>query len=389
MSLTPTAALSLLCLILVVLCAWLYWRGQAKPAPLPSPRHARQRSRLLLRQLRHARDALDALPEAIVLLDERREHALWFNQAAQRLLGLAYPGDIGCAIATRLPSLQLADWLASPAPDARQNLAAPQDASLRLKLEFVRSSQGQPMLMAQDVSRLLRLEDMRRDFVATVSHELRTPLTVLHGYLDILQDEAPPEWQGIVPEMHKQSQRMKQLVDDLLTLSRLDAAAPVAVQPVPMQPLMQNLLREAEGLSRGRQHIQLHEDAGLDLLGMEKELHSAFSNLISNAVRYTPDGGRIDIRFDALPQGGAVFSVKDNGYGIAPQHLPRLTERFYRVSQSRSRESGGTGLGLAICKHVLSLHDAHLEIESQLGQGSIFRCVFPNTRTLLRSPAHS
>ena len=192
MSLTPTAALSLLSLILAVLCAWLCWRGQARPAPLPSPRHARQRSRLLLRQLRHARDALDALPEAIVLLDEHREHALWFNQAAQRLLGLAYPGDIGCAIATRLPSLQLADWLASPAPDARQNLAAPQDASLRLKLELVRSSQGQPMLMAQDVSRLLRLEDMRRDFVATVSHELRTPLTVLHGYLDIQEKPTQP-----------------------------------------------------------------------------------------------------------------------------------------------------------------------------------------------------
>ncbi|MDO4709334.1 MAG: phosphate regulon sensor histidine kinase PhoR [Pseudomonadota bacterium] len=383
MSVSPTAALSLLSLILAILCAWLYRRGRAKPAPAASAQ-ARRRSRALLKQLRHARAALDALPGAIVLLDTSRTHALWFNQAAAPLLGLASRTDIGCAIAQRLPSLQLAEWLASPAPAPRHNEAAPQDPSQRLKLSLLHSSQGQPILLAQDVSRLLRLEDMRRDFVATVSHELRTPLTVLHGYLEMLEGDAPPEWQGIVPEMQKQSQRMKQLVDDLLTLSRLDAAQSTPAQTVPMAPLLQSLLREAEGLAKGRQHIRLHDMAGLDLLGTEKELHSAFSNLISNAVRYTPEGGHIDIRFEPLPQGGAVFSVTDNGYGIAPQHLPRLTERFYRVSQSRTRESGGTGLGLAICKHALNLHDARLEIDSQLGQGSTFRCIFPATRCLMR-----
>lgn len=388
MNFSAVVALSLLWLILAGLWLWLALRGRKKTTSAPSTApQARRRSRALLRQLRHLRAALDALPEAIVLLDENRRHALWFNPAAQRLLGLASPEDIGCVLAERLPTLALADWLALPAPPVRDNEAAPQDPSQRLKLALLRTSQGQPMLLVQDVSRLLRLEDMRRDFVATVSHELRTPLTVLHGYLDMLEEDAPPEWQAIVPQMQKQSQRMKQLVDDLLTLSRLDTGQSLPAQPVAMATLLQHLLREAEALSGGRQRIRLQDQGGLDLLGLEKELHSAFSNLISNAVRYTPEGGQIDIRFAALPQGGATFCVTDNGYGIAAQHLPRLTERFYRVSQSRTRETGGTGLGLAICKHVLSLHDAHLEIESTLGQGSTFRCIFPAARCLPRADA--
>lgn len=374
--------------LLAALLGWRYspWHGRGEAARKRTASSARQRPRRLARYLRTARDALHALPEAIVLLDAGRERVLWFNPAAQQLLGLAWPEDIGCRIDERLPHLVLTEWLAQPQPAPRHDLPAPGDASRRLKLELLRGAHGQPLLWVQDVSRLLRLEDMRRDFVTTVSHELRTPLTVLHGYLDMLEGEATPAWQDIIPEMQKQSQRMKQLVDDLLTLSRLDAGKTPPAQIVPMAPLLQNLLREAEGLSKGRQHIRLHAAPGLDLLGMEKELHSAFSNLISNAVRYTPEGGHITITFSALPQGGAVFSVSDDGYGIAPQHLPRLTERFYRVSQSRARESGGTGLGLAICKHVLNLHDARLEIESMLGQGSTFRCIFPAARCLPAAP---
>ena len=245
-----------------------------------------------------------------------------------------------------------------------------------LSLRLLKYSPEQWLLVVRDVTQLARLEQVRRDFVANVSHELRTPLTVVHGYLDLMEPEDNPEWVPMVDEMRKQSQRMNDLIEDLLTLSRLEARDHTADEPVPMPALLVTLRREAEALSQGRHPIEVEDVAGVDLKGSAKELHSAFSNLVSNAVRYTPTGGRVLIRFARTPAGGAELSVRDSGQGIPAQHLARLTERFYRVSTSRSRESGGTGLGLSIVKHVLNLHQARFEIASEVGKGSTFSCVF-------------
>jgi two-component system phosphate regulon sensor histidine kinase PhoR len=229
---------------------------------------------------------------------------------------------------------------------------------------------------------------MRRDFVANVSHELRTPLTVIHGYLEMLEPTEQPEWAPMLGEMRRQSERMRQLVEDLLTLSRLEAQDVAVDEDVPMTAMLATLRREAEALSQQRHAISIVDDAGVDLIGSPRELHSAFSNLVSNAVRYTPAGGRIGVRFRREGD-GAVLAVEDSGVGIPASHLPRLTERFYRVSTSRSRESGGTGLGLAIVKHVLGLHQARLEITSEVGRGSVFACHFGPDRVRPREPARS
>lgn len=247
---------------------------------------------------------------------------------------------------------------------------------MRISLKLIPYSPTQWLVVARDVTQLVRLEQMRRDFVANVSHELRTPLTVVHGYLDMIEPEEHPDLAVMVEEMRRQSQRMTQLVEDLLTLSRLEAQEHLPEEPMSMASMLVTLRREAEALSQGRHAIHVEDLAGMDLTGSTKELHSAFSNLVSNAVRYTPTGGEIAIRFERTADGGVRLAVRDTGYGIPVQHLPRITERFYRVSTSRSRESGGTGLGLSIVKHVLSLHQGRLEIESEVGKGSTFACVF-------------
>jgi two-component system phosphate regulon sensor histidine kinase PhoR len=235
------------------------------------------------------------------------------------------------------------------------------------------------LLVVRDISQLLHLGQVRRDFVANVSHELRTPLTVLAGYLDAVEVEELPEWEPVLEDMRGQCQRMRHIVEDLLTLSRLDAQGSPADEALSMAQVLDGLKRDARALSQGRHRIELGELAPLDLLGSGKDLRSAFSNLVVNAVRYTPAGGQIVLNWRIHPD-GAAFEVVDSGLGIPEQHLPRLTERFYRVSTSRSRESGGTGLGLAIVKHVLLIHQGRLEIESEMGKGSIFRCVLPGSR---------
>jgi two-component system phosphate regulon sensor histidine kinase PhoR len=227
----------------------------------------------------------------------------------------------------------------------------------------------------RDVSRLMRLEQVRRDFVANVSHELRTPLTVVHGYLDMIEPEQFPEYEGILHELRSQSRRMTHIVEDLLTLSRLETGSSLPRERVSPSALLEALRREALALGRNAHEVVVEVDEPRDLLGSAQDLHSAFSNLVSNAVRYTPAGGRITLRWER-DGAGARLSVVDTGQGIPAHHLPRLTERFYRVSTSRSRETGGTGLGLSIVKHVLQLHDAHLEIASEAGVGSTFACVF-------------
>jgi len=340
----------------------------------------RTRMRRLLAMLRAYRAAADTLPEAIVAVERNSQRVLWFNAAATPLLGLNYPQDIDASISDRLQPLPMSRWMsmgrhAGPMVD----VASPADPSLRLQLRLLPYSEDLWLLVARDVTKLVRLEHMRRDFVANVSHELRTPLTVIHGYLDIIDPEDHPALAPMLGEMSRQSERMTRLVEDLLTLSRLEAREQLDEEPVPMAAMLATLRREAEALSQGRHHITVHDEAGIDLLGSQPELHSAFSNLVANAVRYTPAGGTITVTF-RLDGDEPVLSVRDTGHGIPADHLPRLTERFYRVSTSRSRESGGTGLGLAIAKHVLTLHQARLEISSEVGRGSVFSCRFSPAR---------
>jgi two-component system phosphate regulon sensor histidine kinase PhoR len=346
----------------------------------------RGRKRRLVAMLRAYRAAAAALPDAVVVVERNSQRVLWFNEATAPLLGLRYPQDIGAALGARLQPLPMAHWLSGGrSAEPLQDVASPVDPDLRLNLRLIPYSEELWLLVARDVTKMMRLEQMRRDFVANVSHELRTPLTVVHGYLDMLDPDDHPEWAPMLAEMRRQSQRMTQLVEDLLTLSRLEAQESLPDENVAMAPMLATLRREAEALSQGRHEVKVADAAGVDLWGSTKELHSAFSNLVSNAVRYTPVGGSIAIRFTRSDDGGAVLAVEDSGYGIPATHLPRITERFYRVSTSRSRESGGTGLGLSIVKHVLQLHQARLHIRSEVGRGSTFSCHFGGERVHARS----
>lgn len=348
----------------------------------------RSRKHRLMDMLRAYNAAAAALPDAIVVLDHHTRQVQWFNDAAGPLLGLQHPTDQGADIVQRLQSLPLAEWLergdkAEPLID----VASPVSSALRLNLRLIPYSDTLWLMIARDVSKMMRLEQTRRDFVANVSHELRTPLTVLHGYLDVLEPEEHPDWAPMLEEMRRQSQRMNQLVEDLLKLSRLEVQEAVTDEVVSMPSMLSTLRREAEALSQGRHQIEIDAQVQADLRGSNKELHSAFSNLVSNAVRYTPSGGRIAVGYRAKPDGGVMLAVQDTGYGIPETHLPRITERFYRVSNSRSRESGGTGLGLSIVKHILHLHQARLEVSSEVGRGSIFACHFGPERVLHKQPA--
>src|SRR6478672_199819 len=390
--------------------AWQQWKLRALLIQLVSRRHIepprlagawsevdallqrsqvemRAHKRRLLDMLRAYRAAAAALPDGVVVLERNSQRVVWFNESATRLLGLRYPQDVDASLVNRLQPLPVAHWLTSGRnAEPLSDVPSPVDADIRLNLRLIPYSDTLWLLVARDVSKLMRLEHMRRDFVANVSHELRTPLTVVHGYLDMMDPAEQPEWAPILHEMRRQSQRMTQLVEDLLTLSRLEAQDALNDESVAMAPLLVSLGREAEALSQHRHSITVEDEARVDLWGSQRELHSAFSNLVSNAVRYTPDGGSIGIRFVRDPDGGVTLSVQDSGYGIPAAHLPRITERFYRVSTSRSRESGGTGLGLAIAKHGLSLHQARLDIASEVGRGSCFSCHFGPERVYLRSP---
>ncbi|MGB4858734.1 MAG: phosphate regulon sensor histidine kinase PhoR [Dokdonella sp.] len=347
---------------------------------------ARRQRRRLLTTLQAYRDAATALPDAVVALDGDRR-ITWFNAAAQELLQLDRRRDIGSRLTDLLRSPRMLEWLVSDAAEPLTDVAAPCDDQIRLSMRQIHDQRGQRLVIARDISQLQRLEQVRRDFVANVSHELRTPLTVVHGYLDMIDPEDVPDYAPILRELRGQSRRMTEIVEDLLTLSRLDASDPASnPERVALAPMLETLRREAEALSKGRHRISVRRDSEFDLSGSVKDLHSAFSNLVSNAVRYTPAGGDIAIAWSVDADGGRL-EVIDSGPGIPAHHIPRLTERFYRVSTSRSRETGGTGLGLSIVKHVLQLHDAHLQIASEMGNGSRFACVFDPARLLVPSAA--
>ena len=319
-----------------------------------------------------------AIPDAIVIIDQY--HNLeWWNQSANRLLGLNDASDRGNPLMNMLRDPRFIRYYKRGNYDEPIILPSPVSNDIQLQLQVIPFGEADRLLAARDITRVMRLEQTRQDFVANASHELRTPLTVIRGYLETFldQDLPTPLTRGM-KSMERQSQRMENLVTDLLLLSRLEASHVISDEhPIKIQHLIQNIVEGAEQLSADKQHsFELNIDAAHDLSGQEIELHSAFSNLIYNAVRYTPENGEIRVRWWVDSEGGH-FAVKDNGPGIGSIHLPRLTERFYRVDESRSSDSGGTGLGLAIVKHVLARHGGHLTIKSKVGKGSTFACHFP------------
>ena len=327
--------------------------------------------------------ASTATPDAMLIVSGRHDIE-WANPASERLFGIVTPRDNGVRLTNLVRQPEFNSYLERGDYTEALDMPSPVQAEKSLSVRIIPFGADQKLIIARDVSHFAHLETMRRDFVANISHELRTPLTVLTGFLETMKDMERPagaEFKKHFQTMHDQALRMTRLVDDLLTLSRLETSPATRHEDVVNVPAMIASLREmAELLSGQRRHrLTCNIDATLKLRGNEDELRSAFSNLINNAVRYTPAGGEIVLTW-ALDGDQPFFAVRDSGDGIAPQHLPHLTERFYRVDTARSRDSGGTGLGLSIVKHILLRHESRLEIESELGQGSTFRCRFPVTR---------
>lgn len=335
--------------------------------------------------LERLRRATSAMPEGVVILDET-DRIEWCNPVAEQHFGIDYNRDSGQQITYLVRQTQFAEYLATRNYSEPLIVRQSRQQELILSLQLIPYGNKQKLLISRDITRLERVETMRRDFVANVSHELRTPLTVIGGFLETLAEENQTG-SGISKRaltlMADQTMRMQRLVEDLLALSRLENAQnPVREETVNVAEMLRELHHEAQSLSVGRHRISLNLDTEAKLRGSADELRSAFSNLVSNAVRYTGDGGEIILNW-GIRDGQGLFSVQDSGIGIEPEHLPRLTERFYRIDRSRSRETGGTGLGLAIVKHVLSRHQAHLEIVSEPGKGSRFSAWFPANRLIM------
>lgn len=344
-----------------------------------------KRKKQLTGLLAQFRKAVSAMPDAIVLIDPAGKIE-WANNNSIELLGIRWPDDAG---------VRFTDLIRHPDIEAILNtdssLKKTQEInSIRLNQQNVNFksvpySEGTRMLIARDVSGLIKVNQIHTDFVANVSHELKTPLTVLRGYIEILQGShaLPPAFEKPIEQMNVQSLRMQLIVGDLLYLAKLeDKANKAPHQAVNMTNLTNTIVESVQPLLEQKGHKVLKDiEDDILLLGAEAELHSAFSNLMTNAIHYTQSNGDIKIKW-RRSEHGATFSVQDNGLGIPTHHLSRLTQRFYRVDTDRSREGGGTGLGLAIVKHVLQRHDAELEVKSNEGVGSTFMCHFPTIQTI-------
>ncbi|MEO8857487.1 MAG: phosphate regulon sensor histidine kinase PhoR [Burkholderiaceae bacterium] len=361
---------------------------------------AAERMRRLLRQheeqlksrevrLQEFLAAMQASPNGVVLLDATNRIE-WCNQMAVEHFGLDAERDLQQHIGNLVRDPLFAAY--QSAPDYTRDLLIAGSASssrrpVRLSVQFFRYGEGHKMLMSRDITAIEQAEAMRRDFVANVSHEIRTPLTVLSGFVETLQTLPVDAAQRAhyLELMSQQAQRMQALVEDLLTLSRLEGSMPPGMDDwVDVGRLIEQCAQEGRSLStlmsEAGHQIDVDVQSDSQLAGSRTELHSAMSNLVINAIRHTPSGGKFRLGWNVDAQGQGTFSVCDSGPGIAPEHLARLTERFYRVDRSRSRETGGTGLGLAIVKHVAQRHGAQLRIESCPGQGANFTLVFPASR---------
>lgn len=323
---------------------------------------------------------IEALPDAMLLVD-KDGIITWGNSVTGQLLGMRNPEDLGKPVSSLLRDPAFGSWLAKQADrKSALDLPSPRGGGLWLTASAVPLPEHQQLIILRNITGTHNVEQIRRDFVANISHELRTPLTVIRGYLEMLHDHPSDEVSELVKKMLGPAVQMQTLLDDLLELSRLQREELRGKDEVVNVPAMlQHLREQAEGLSRGDHQIIFEVDSQLYLEGVASDLESAFSNLIANAVKYTPNRGSITVQWMQGTQGPQLL-VRDTGIGIPPRDVPRVTERFYRVGSDRARETGGTGLGLAIVKHVLNSHQARLTITSELGVGSVFACTFPAER---------
>jgi two-component system phosphate regulon sensor histidine kinase PhoR len=339
----------------------------------------RQKQKTLNDKIRQFRDGAEALPDAALVLSDEFL-ILWGNKKAQRLLGIKWPSDTGQRIDNLIRFPEFSQYLEEENFDTPCNIPSSVTADVTLELRLMSYGVDQILLLARDISKIHRLEEMRRDFVANVSHELKTPLTVVRGYVEMVQmteHALDPHWQKVFNTMEAQVSRMDRLVEQLLILSRVEIKfIEEDKQMINMPKLIHTLVDDSQWLNQDKQHnISTNIDESLTIEGIDSELKSACSNLISNAITYTPENGKIVVSWQK--EGNkAKFSVKDNGTGIKPEDVNRITERFFRVDKSRSRNTGGSGLGLAIVKHVLNHHHAELSINSVWGKGSEFIIYF-------------
>jgi two-component system, OmpR family, phosphate regulon sensor histidine kinase PhoR len=325
-------------------------------------------------EIAQRRQITNAVPDGLFLLDTD-QRILWCNQSALVMHSLDAFRDVGKPIGQLIRAPHFLDYLA----DSTRPEPTVQIDSRTIAFRLESSVDGTRLLLSRDVTEHETLDRMRRDFVANVSHELRTPLTVVGGYVETLRDIplSDEEQKKYLSLVSAQTDNMRRLVEDLLILARLENdPSHVERSNVALDAVLNEALVDAKALSAGR-HVFQSNFARVDVIGSTSELRSAVSNLLSNAVRYTPDGGVITATLERSGDNEICVSVTDSGVGIAPEHIPRLTERFYRIDRSRSRETGGTGLGLAIVKHVVQRHGGALEVESSLGHGSTFRIRFP------------
>ncbi|MCG6367737.1 phosphate regulon sensor histidine kinase PhoR [Vibrio fluvialis] len=346
----------------------------------------RKKRKELTNLIRRFRNGAESLPDAVVVF-RSEGNIVWCNRLAQHLLGFRWPDDAGQPISNLIRTPDFIKYLQKDDFTEPLEMRSPLNVERSLELRIVPYTEGEHLMVVRDVTQLKQLEGMRRNFFANVSHELRTPMTVLQGYLEMTEDPdmlVGPMWGKAHGVMTEQLNRMNSLVNQLLTLSKIEASPMHELEDVVDVPAMLEVLeKEAVSLSGEDKHqLKFDIDKKLRVLADEDQLRSAISNLVYNAVKYTPPGAEINVRWFQTPQ-GACLEVEDKGDGIEPQHLHRLTERFYRVDKARSRDTGGSGLGLAIVKHALSHHDSHLDTKSTVGVGSRFSFVLP-TRLVVK-----
>jgi two-component system phosphate regulon sensor histidine kinase PhoR len=337
----------------------------------------RERYRAMIGEFRNL---TDAFPDATLVIDGSR-NITWFNSAAHRLLDLQSPQDLGKPVTNLLRGPDFANWLAVQSKvKSPLEMPSPRSDRVWFSVSAIPFQEEQRLVILRDTTEVHNLEQIRRDLVANISHELRTPLTVLQGYLELLKDSASSEVGEAVSRMLTQTAHMQALLDDLLELSRLQSDEIQGhEEQVDVPAMLMQLKEQAEELSRGRHELVFEVESGLWLSGVAADLESAVGNLIANAIKYTPEGGTVTVTWRD-EEAGLELTVRDTGIGIPSRDIPRVTERFYRVGSDRGRQTGGTGLGLSIVKHVLNAHQAKLQIESELGEGSVFICRFPRER---------
>lgn len=358
-----------------------FWGDIAEDVFFLQNRHSKEKHRLNAVVVR-VQEMTSAMLDGVILID-KRDNMEWWNDAAGQLLGLKN-ADHGHKLINIIRHPEFVQYFEQQAYSQpfSFNSSRRQDQHLQFQIQVF--GQGERLVMVRDITHIHKLEQMRKDFVANVSHELRTPLTVLKGYIETLHDspECPKNWENPLVQMEQQAQRMTLLIQDLIALSKLETDERTALrQPIDLQALLKLVVQDGHQLSQGKHSLQLKAEQPLFIQGSEQELRSAFSNIVYNAINYSPPNATITLTLQRT-EGAIEVVIKDQGIGIDQKHLPRLTERFYRVDPSRSVLSGGTGLGLAIVKHVLLRHHGELRINSLLGKGTTVYCVFPQAATL-------